>query len=78
MKFLRALVVVVVFLIYLIYLCIIYCMQCTAERETETLNHARQLVFRNDHNIVPQPPSHLGYVIPSNAPRSIEIQFLLF
>ncbi|CAI8605103.1 unnamed protein product [Vicia faba] len=29
------------------------------ERETETLNHARQLVFRNDHNIAPQPPSHL-------------------
>nr|XP_025655114.1 zinc finger protein JAGGED-like isoform X3 [Arachis hypogaea] len=29
------------------------------ERETETLNHARQLVFRNDHH---QPPPHLGYV----------------
>ncbi|RYR08661.1 hypothetical protein Ahy_B05g076460 [Arachis hypogaea] len=27
------------------------------ERETETLNHARQLVFRNDHH---QPPPHLG------------------
>ncbi|GAU11501.1 hypothetical protein TSUD_344910 [Trifolium subterraneum] len=31
------------------------------KRETETLNHARQLVFRNDHNqLAPQPPpSHL-------------------
>ncbi|KAL4316159.1 hypothetical protein AHAS_Ahas15G0257200 [Arachis hypogaea] len=28
------------------------------ERETETLNHARQLVFRNDHH---QPPPHLGF-----------------
>ncbi|KAK4263801.1 hypothetical protein QN277_029172 [Acacia crassicarpa] len=27
------------------------------ERETETLNHARQLVFRNDHSIAPH---HLG------------------
>ncbi|KAF7827813.1 zinc finger protein JAGGED-like [Senna tora] len=32
-----------------------------AERETETLNHARQLVFRSDHTIAAQgPPHHLG------------------
>ncbi|XP_004497087.1 zinc finger protein JAGGED [Cicer arietinum] len=37
------------------------------ERETETLNHARQLVFRNDHNITPQPPSHLGCCPPQIA-----------
>ncbi|XLR01881.1 hypothetical protein S83_068079 [Arachis hypogaea] len=31
------------------------------ERETETLNHARQLVFRNDHTLAAhQPPPHLG------------------
>ncbi|KAJ4709936.1 zinc finger protein JAGGED-like [Melia azedarach] len=30
------------------------------ERETETLNKARQLVFHNDHNLAPQAPPHLG------------------
>ncbi|RHN82425.1 hypothetical protein MtrunA17_Chr1g0209791 [Medicago truncatula] len=47
------------------------------QRETETLNHARQLVFRNDHNLAPQPaPSHLvGYV--SNAPLFPLINTLL-
>ncbi|KAH9619805.1 hypothetical protein KSS87_001759 [Heliosperma pusillum] len=37
------------------------------ERETETLNKARQLVYTNDHNPVAHPlPTHLGsYVSPS-------------
>ncbi|CAL0318092.1 unnamed protein product [Lupinus luteus] len=30
------------------------------ERETETLNHARQLVFRNDHNLTAQVIPRLG------------------
>ncbi|OIW02349.1 hypothetical protein TanjilG_11243 [Lupinus angustifolius] len=30
------------------------------ERETETLNHARQLVFRNDHNLTTQVAPRLG------------------
>ncbi|KAJ1436211.1 hypothetical protein SESBI_04237 [Sesbania bispinosa] len=34
------------------------------ERETETLNHARQLVFRNDQNLVAQAPPHLGCCQP--------------
>ncbi|XP_057426901.1 zinc finger protein JAGGED-like [Lotus japonicus] len=34
------------------------------ERETETLNHARQLVFRNDHNLAPQVAPHLGCCQP--------------
>ncbi|KAK2405324.1 C2H2 and C2HC zinc fingers superfamily protein [Trifolium repens] len=40
------------------------------ERETETLNHARQLVFRNDHNqLAPQPPpSHLVGCCPPPPP----------
>ncbi|KAK8470676.1 hypothetical protein PHAVU_003G031000 [Phaseolus vulgaris] len=29
------------------------------ERETETLNHARQLVYRNDHNLSTQPAPNL-------------------
>ncbi|KAK7280473.1 hypothetical protein RJT34_25537 [Clitoria ternatea] len=34
------------------------------ERETETLNQARQLVFRNDHNLTPQPAPHIGCCQP--------------
>ncbi|KAI4357813.1 hypothetical protein L6164_001737 [Bauhinia variegata] len=35
------------------------------QRETETLNHARQLVFRNDHNLAAaQGAPHLGYCQP--------------
>ncbi|XP_061339466.1 zinc finger protein JAGGED-like [Gastrolobium bilobum] len=34
------------------------------ERETETLNHARQLVFRNDHNLAAQGATHLGCCQP--------------
>ncbi|KAJ1398299.1 hypothetical protein SESBI_31139 [Sesbania bispinosa] len=37
---------------------------CAAERETETLNHARQLVYRNDHNITNQGAPHQGYCQP--------------
>ncbi|XP_028768248.1 zinc finger protein JAGGED-like [Neltuma alba] len=34
------------------------------ERETETLNHARQLVFRSDHTIAAQGAPHLGCCQP--------------
>ncbi|XP_027364794.1 zinc finger protein JAGGED-like [Abrus precatorius] len=34
------------------------------ERETETLNHARQLVFRNDHNLAAPGAPHLGCCQP--------------
>ncbi|XP_028781676.1 zinc finger protein JAGGED-like [Neltuma alba] len=34
------------------------------ERETETLNHARQLVFRNDHSMAAQGAPHLGCCQP--------------
>ncbi|XP_020237656.1 zinc finger protein JAGGED [Cajanus cajan] len=34
------------------------------ERETETLNQARQLVFRSDHNLAAQAPPHLGCCTP--------------
>ncbi|RDX57917.1 Zinc finger protein JAGGED, partial [Mucuna pruriens] len=36
----------------------------SAKRETETLNQARQLVFRSDHNIAPQTAPHLGCCQP--------------
>ncbi|MED6215860.1 hypothetical protein PIB30_001999 [Stylosanthes scabra] len=36
----------------------------STERETETLNHARQLVFRNDHTLAAQAPPHLGCCQP--------------
>ncbi|XP_027362741.1 zinc finger protein JAGGED-like [Abrus precatorius] len=34
------------------------------ERETETLNHARQLVYRNDHSLSTQASPHLGCCQP--------------
>ncbi|KAK7275261.1 hypothetical protein RIF29_16371 [Crotalaria pallida] len=34
------------------------------QRETETLNHARQLVFRNDHNLTSQVAPRLGCCQP--------------
>ncbi|XP_029125836.1 zinc finger protein JAGGED-like [Cajanus cajan] len=37
---------------------------CGAERETETLNHARQLVYRNDHSISTQAAPQLGCCQP--------------
>lgn len=36
-----------------------------SERETETLNRARQLVFNNDNLAAPGPP-HLGYAYLSH------------
>ncbi|MED6194498.1 hypothetical protein PIB30_029146 [Stylosanthes scabra] len=36
----------------------------STERETETLNHARQLVFRSDHTLAAQAPPHLGCCQP--------------
>jgi hypothetical protein len=32
-----------------------------AEKETEKLNNARQLLLLNDHNLVAQAALHLGY-----------------
>ncbi|KAK7269768.1 hypothetical protein RIF29_22503 [Crotalaria pallida] len=37
------------------------------QRETETLNHARQLVFRTDHTLAAQAPPHLGCCQPIGA-----------
>ncbi|CAL0320800.1 unnamed protein product [Lupinus luteus] len=37
------------------------------ERETETLNHARQLVFRTDHTLAAQAAPHLGCCQPIGA-----------
>jgi len=34
-----------------------------AEKETEKLNNARQLLLRNDHNLVAQAALHLGYAL---------------
>lgn len=43
----------------------------SAERETETLNRARQLVFNNDNLMPPTPPPHphlvLGYMFSSSS-----------
>jgi hypothetical protein len=39
-----------------------------AEKETEKLNNARQLLLRNDHNLVAQAALHLGYAMLCYAP----------
>ncbi|KAJ1436212.1 hypothetical protein SESBI_04238 [Sesbania bispinosa] len=38
------------------------------KKETEKLNHARQLLFRNDHNLAAQAAPHLGCCLPIAAP----------